>query len=156
MRLRWVQLLDNEGRPRSNSSRTEGLTSRICYDINAPIRDVHVVCHISDLEDRVVLSTGDCDVGRSISEAREPGQYIAEVRIPTALFNDGNYHLTLSLSVPFGTIHDRHTNVVSFSVTDTRLHGGPEYAQRRPGAVLVDLPWATRESDDADSRANAS
>src|SRR3546814_2764462 len=71
MRLRWVQLLDNEGRPRSNISRTEGLTARICYDINAPIRDVHVVCHISDLEDRVVLSTGDCDVGRSISERSE-------------------------------------------------------------------------------------
>src|SRR3546814_4456767 len=28
MRLRWVQLLDNEGRPRSNISRTEGLTAR--------------------------------------------------------------------------------------------------------------------------------
>src|SRR3546814_20456282 len=130
MRLRWVQLLDNEGRPRSNISRTEGLTARICYDINAPIRDVHVVCHISDLEDRVVLSTGDCDVGRSISEAREPGQYIAEGRIATALFNDGVYHPTMSLSIPFGTIHARHTNGVSFSVTYTRMQGGPESPQR--------------------------
>src|SRR3546814_12866952 len=71
MRLRWVQLLDNEGRPRSNISRTEGLTARICYDINAPIRDVHVVCHIPDLEDRVVLSTGDCDeIGRASCRER--------------------------------------------------------------------------------------
>lgn len=146
MRLRWVQLIGDDGQPRSNLSRADRLTARICYDVNSPVQDVHVVCHVSDLEDRIVLSTGDCDVGRSISEVRAPGQYLSEVRLPTALFNDGDYHLTLSLSVPYGTIHDRHANIVRFSITDTRAHGGPEYAQRRPGAVVVDIPWETRKS----------
>jgi lipopolysaccharide transport system ATP-binding protein len=144
MHLRWVRLVGSDGRVSSNASRTETLVARICYDINSPVRDVHVVCHISDIEDRVVFSTGDCDVGRSIADPRMPGQYIGEFRLPTALLNEGEYRLTVALGVPYGLIHDRQAEVASFSITDTRNEGGPQYAQRRPGTFVADLPWTIR------------
>src|SRR3546814_11870085 len=48
MRLRWVQLLDHEGLPRSHLSRTEGMTARFSYHIKHTIRDVHPV-HRTDV-----------------------------------------------------------------------------------------------------------
>lgn len=141
MHLRWVQLVGRDGKACSNASRSETLLARICYDINSPVRDVHVVCQISDVEDRVIFATGDCDVGRSIADTRPPGQYIGEFHLPTSLLNEGEYRLTLALGVPFGIIHDRHAEAASFAITDTRSEGGPQYAQRRPGVFVADLPW---------------
>jgi lipopolysaccharide transport system ATP-binding protein len=144
MHVRWAKLVDERGKLSSHCDRGQPLTLQICYEVNQVVTGAHAICLILDKEDRVIFSTGDCDIGdRTISTPREPGLYLAMLSLPTQLLNEDDYTVAISLSVPFGTIHDRVNDGVGFAVADPRQSGGPEYAQRRPGAIVVDLPWHT-------------
>jgi lipopolysaccharide transport system ATP-binding protein len=143
MHLRSVRLIDDKHNIRNNFTRNESCFVEVVYDINRSIDNVHVVCHFVDPEDRIIVSTGDCDVNRRLQERREPGTYLAKFKIPTDILNEGEYTLIFALGIPFVLNYDRQTDVVRFSLSDSRELSGPEYIQRRAGFVLRDLSWET-------------
>ena len=145
MHLRSVKLLDETRMSKDHFTRNELGYVEVIYDINAPLKNVHVVCHVVDNEDRIIVSTGDCDVNQQLYSERSPGNYRAEFKIPTDILNESEYSLTFSLGVPYGQIYDRLTDVVRFSLSDSRKESGPAYVQRRPGFVLQDVPWITEK-----------
>jgi len=143
MHLRSARLIDDKLNIRDHFARNEPGFVEVVYDINRPIDNVHVVCHFVDSEDRIIVSTGDCDVNRQLQQKREPGTYLAKFMIPTDILNEGEYSLIFALGIPFMLNYDRQTDAVRFSLSDPRKSGGPEYIQRRAGFVLCDMPWKT-------------
>ncbi len=142
MHLRSVRLLDESGNIETHFTRNEIGYVEVLYDINVSLSNVHIVCHFVDLEGRIIVSTGDCDVNRNLFSQRKPGTYKAKFKIPTDVLNEGDYSLTFSLGVPYGQIYDRLTNTVSFSISDSR-QSGPSYLQKRPGYIIKDIQWIT-------------
>jgi len=143
MHLRSAKLIDEKLNIKDNFAKNETGYVEVLYDINTSLENVHIVCHFVDNEDRIIISTGDCDVSRRLHQKRESGTYKTKFKIPTDILNEGEYSLIFALGVPYGRIYDRLTDVVRFSLSDSREGNGPEYIQRRPGFVLQDLPWET-------------
>ena len=143
MHFRSAKLIDEKLNIKDHFNRNESGFVEVIYDINRPIDNVHVVCHFVDPEDRIIVSTGDCDVNRQLQQRRDPGTYLAKFKIPTDILNEGEYSLIFALGIPFVLNYDRQTDVVRFSLSDSRERSGPEYIQRRVGFVLRDLPWKT-------------
>lgn len=145
MRLRRVRLLNKQGKNCNHFTRDDVAQVEIFYDINSPIHNVHVVCHVVDVEERIIVSTGDCDIGQDLYTKRIPGSYMAAFNLPVNLLNDGDYSLIFALGVPYGNTYDRIVNVVRFSLSDSRKSGGPKYLQRRPGFLVKEVPWSTHK-----------
>jgi lipopolysaccharide transport system ATP-binding protein len=143
MYLRSVKLLDKQANLKAYFKRFESGYVEVIYDINRSLKNVHVVCHFADNEDRIIISTGDCDVNRGLQQQRKPGTYRSKFKIPTDILNEGEYTLIFALGIPYGSNFDRITDTVRFSISDSRKDTGPEYAQQRPGFVLQDLQWRT-------------
>ena len=143
MHFRSAKLIDEKLNIKDHFVRNEPGFVEVIYDINRPIENVHVVCHFVDPEDRIIVSTGDCDVNRQLQQRREPGTYLSKFKIPTDILNEGEYSLIFALGIPFVLNYDRQTDVVRFSLSDSRERSGPEYIQRRVGFALQDLPWKT-------------
>jgi lipopolysaccharide transport system ATP-binding protein len=143
MHLRSVKLMGEKLHIKDHFARNESGYVEVLYDINTSLENVHIVCHFVDNEDRVIISTGDCDVSRRLHQKRKAGTYRAKFKMPTDILNEGEYSLIFALGVPYGQNYDRLTDVLRFSLSDSRECKGPEYIQRRPGFVLQDLPWET-------------
>jgi lipopolysaccharide transport system ATP-binding protein len=143
MHLRSVKLIDEKINIKEYFDRHELGYVEVLYEINKSLENVHVVCHFVDNEDRIIVSTGDCDVNRQLHQRRERGTYNTKFKIPTDILNEGEYSLIFSLGVPYGRVYDRITDAARFFLSDSREEKGPEYAQRRPGSVLKDLQWKT-------------
>ncbi|MEN8135603.1 MAG: ABC transporter ATP-binding protein [Thermodesulfobacteriota bacterium] len=146
MHLRSVKLLDKTWTGKDHFTRNEMGYVEVIYDINAQLKNVHIVCHVVDNEDRVIVSTGDCDVNQRLHSERSPDSYKATFQIPTEILNEGEYSLTFSLGIPYGTIYDQVPNAVRFNLSDLRSEGGPEYMQKRPGLVIKDIQWETEKA----------
>lgn len=149
MHLRSITLLDKDLISRNHLKRNELCHANIVYDINTPLENVHIVCHIVDIEDRIIVSTGDCDVNRELYLERAPGSYMTNFRLPTNILNEGEYTLIFALGVPYGHVYDRLTDTVGFSISESREKSGPAYVQRRPGFVIQDILWTTTQLDTA-------
>jgi lipopolysaccharide transport system ATP-binding protein len=141
MHLRSVKLLDETKKQKDHFERNKLAYVEVIYDINMPLKDVHIVCHVVDIEDRVIVSTGDCDINQRLHFERSPGSYKAEFKIPTEILNEGEYSLTFSFGVPYGILYDHVRNAVRFNLSDLRSENGPEYMQIRPGLVIKDIRW---------------
>ncbi|MEQ8821101.1 MAG: ABC transporter ATP-binding protein [Sumerlaeia bacterium] len=141
MRLRTAAVVDEEGEILHQVERSQKAFLSVRYDINEPVKDVHVVCHITDMQNNIIVSTGDCDMGRDVSAVRSPGAYEGRFQIPSHTLNDGSYSVTVALGIPYRTVYDREASCADFQVVDLRREEGPTYAQRRPGFLAIDIPW---------------
>lgn len=141
VRLRRIRIVNGGGQLTSSVVRNEPAFVELQYDVNEPVKNHHIFCHIGDMEGNTIVSTGDRDMTRNLESARGVGQWVSRLAIPTNLLNEGSFAVTIGVGVPFGPSIERLAQIVQFVLIDPRKDGGPEYLQRRPGVIALDIPW---------------
>jgi len=139
MALRSVEVV-GESR-KDQIEMTEPIHVRIGYDVNEPVESAHVICFIHTIEGVNVLGCGDADTNPERLGRRNPGYYEGEFVIPASLLGEGTYTLTVSLSVPFVRVYDRHENIISFDIVDFNSTRRQWQHKRRPGILGLEIPW---------------
>jgi len=105
------------------------------------VEAAHVICFVHTADGTNVLGSGDADCQPDRLEVRPVGRYRGRFELPAFLLGEGHYTITVSLSVPFGEVFDRHANVVSFEVEDNTSVRRQWQHNRRPGILGLELPW---------------
>jgi lipopolysaccharide transport system ATP-binding protein len=145
MRLRQIQVLDASGQPVGQVEQAEPFRVRVIYDINRPVKAVHVVCFFQTAEGINLFGTGDADCSSERLELRAPGQYRGEFEVPAFLLNEGQYSIAVSLGVPGREPFDRHENLVSFKVVDCKSQRRQWVHSRRSTLLGLELSWRYEE-----------
>ncbi len=143
MRLRRVAIVGNDGTYESQLCRGQDAWIEAEYDINALVEHSHVICHIMNETETPVVSTADSDVDASALEPRAPGHYRARFRLPTDILNEGHYTISFSMGVPYSSVVYRNPSVLRFHLHDRRDGDKARFLQKRPGMILMDIPWET-------------
>ncbi len=142
MTIREVKLLDAELSINDEFDFADGLTVEVTYDVNKPTRG-HLIIFVNAYPSNFrVLGIGDADTDETWRNERQPGQYTARLKIPPKWLNAGLYTLTITVSMPYISIYDRHDKVLEFEIND-RHSSRPDWYMKgpRPGAIGLDLPW---------------
>ena len=148
MRLRRVRVVDGNGEQASRLESAEPITVEIEYDVNEPVTGVHTIVFVHTTDGINLLGTGDADLSANRLETREPGRYRGQVTLPPFLLGEGVYSLNVSLSVPYGVVYDRHSELLTFRVYDNLSQRRQWQHSRRPGLLGLEFPWTvTRLSD---------
>jgi lipopolysaccharide transport system ATP-binding protein len=139
--VREVVLLNPKGETREGYELTEPLTIRLRYRIVEPLRGTSIGMQvISEDTNESLISLTDSELDQSRMETREPGDYVAEVRIPDRLLNTGLYSLRIGISKGRHDIYDV-VEGLNFRVVDSVgivMYLGFE---RKGSALSVQLPW---------------
>ncbi len=142
MRLRRIRVLDAAGPPPTGRLEMgQPLHVEVEYDVNRSVEAAHVICFVHTADGTNVLGSGDADCQPDRLEVRPVGRYRGRFELPAFLLGEGHYTITVSLSVPFGEVFDRHANVVSFEVEDNTSVRRQWQHNRRPGILGLELPW---------------
>lgn len=141
--IRSIGVSDSVGNP----SRCFHLGSQICIDIEyfvrAPIRQSHLLFKVSR-QGVNLFQSHDTDSHSEHLAMRNPGRYLASIRLPGRLLAPGQY--TLSFAAAIGPLaqygHDLHVDALGFTVEeggeDTSYKG---YAAHRGMSIIMDLDW---------------
>jgi lipopolysaccharide transport system ATP-binding protein len=139
--VREVVLLNPKGETREGYELTEPMTIRLRYRIVEPLRGTSIGMQIiSEDTNESLISLTDSELDHSRMETREPGDYVAEVRIPDRLLNTGLYSLRIGISKGRHDIYDV-VEGLNFRVVDSVgivMYLGFE---RKGSALSVQLPW---------------
>jgi len=139
--VREVVLLNPKGETREGYELTEPMTIRLRYRIVEPLRGISIGMQvISEDTNESLISLTDSELDQSRMETREPGDYVAEVRIPDRLLNTGLYSLRIGISKGRHDIYDV-VEGLNFRVVDSVgivMYLGFE---RKGSALSVQLPW---------------
>jgi lipopolysaccharide transport system ATP-binding protein len=145
MRLRRIMLLDDQGIQTGRIELSRPFRIRVEYDINRPVSGAHVICFIKTAEGINILGSGDSDCSPDRLGQREPGSYIGEFKVPGSLLGEGTYSITVSLSVPFVQVYDRHEMILDFEIFDNSSKRRMWQHNRRPGILGLEIPWHLRK-----------
>ncbi len=141
MRLRETGVIKTAGDPASRFEMNESIGVRVTYDVNQAVSGAHIICFL-DYEDGVrSLGTGDADTLPERLGTRLPGKYESIFWLPPYLLGEGYYSITISLAVPFVLVYDRHEQIISFHIDDTKSNRRKWQHKKRPGILGVELDW---------------
>jgi lipopolysaccharide transport system ATP-binding protein len=147
MRLRGVTILDHEGVQAKAVEMGLPFRVRVEYDVNEPVRGAHVICFVHASDGVNVFGSGDADCTPERLGDRQVGSYAAEFQVPPFILGEDTYSITISLSVPFGKVYDRHDSLVEFTVVDSTSVRRLWETKRRPGILGFELPWVYLEGE---------
>lgn len=147
MRLRSIMVLDNQGRQAANLEMGFPFRVRVEYDVNSPVRGAHTICFIHSADGTNVFGSGDADCSPERLGERRVGTYTAEFEVPAFILGQDTYSITVSLSVPFGPVFDRHTSIIHFNVVDNSSVRRLWETNRRPGILGFELPWTYLDAE---------
>lgn len=144
MRLREVTVLNSRGTSSAQVEMGKPFRVRVGYDVNRAVTAAHVICFIYTSDGTNVFGTGDADAAPERLDRRELGNYEGEFEVPAFLLGEGKYSITVSLSVPFQVVYDRHEAIASFTVVDNSSARRDWLHRRRPGILGLELSWKYR------------
>lgn len=135
-----VRLLNNQ-----NVETTEFICQtepvvEVSFVLREKVRGCHIACIITTIDGYHVFSTADTDTNKELFEERRPGEYTAQVKLPTKNFNVGVYQIAVGLGIPGAVALDRQ-EAVSFTIHDAGDFGTLKEGSRRAGLLVVETPW---------------
>src|SRR5579884_286027 len=117
----------------------------IGYELRTSVRDLSVVCRLTDAKGNVVWTSWDSDsTERKNGDIREAGHYRSTCHIPPYLLRPGTYHVLIGAH----TRRERfptHENALTFEVSAAGFHLNRD----RVGILTPVLPWEVRRVDGA-------
>jgi len=141
MRLREIQILNDANEPSKQIDIGKPFRVQVKYDVNKNVKSAHVICFFNTIDGINVFGCGDADVSPERLGERRIGRYCGEFEVPAFLLGEGIYSITVSLSVPFGEIFDRHENIIGFEIIDLSSKRRDWQHRRRPGLLGIEIPW---------------
>lgn len=135
-----VRLLNNQNVETTEfTSQTEPVVE-VSFVLRKKVRGCHVACIITTIDGYHVFSTADTDTNKVLFEERHPGEYTAQVELPTKNLNIGVYQIAVGLGIPGSEAFDRQ-EAVSFTIHDLGDFGTLKEGSRRAGLLMVETPW---------------
>ena len=136
-----MMVFNQQNQPSHEVSLCSPFTVRLQYDINEEVDGAHIICFFYTEDGVNVFGTGDGEKDPDRMGVRQPGRYTTEFEVPAYLLGEGLYYITVSLSIPFKTVFDRHDRLAAFTVIDDCTTRKQWLSKRRPGVLGIELPW---------------
>lgn len=118
-----------------------GFEIDVAYEVRQSIGNAVVEVWLLAADGTHLMTLGDHDANPILLAQREPGKYLARVRVPGNLLNAGTYFLRVNSGLANQCTYD-HADALRFEVTEARPHPA---RQHRKGFILPMLPWETLE-----------
>ena len=142
VRLRRVTLLRNDS-PDFNFSTREPIILEIDYDVDRPMKGVHVGVWFLTPEGFVIMSAYDTDVYPDLSTYREAGRYRTRMHIQPGLLNAGEYMIRVLAFVPHGELYDEN-NSLTLQLMDPQGESANTGWGHRVGPIVPRFGWDVR------------
>lgn len=130
---------DSRGERTTRIAHSEDFTTEIEYVVKETISSDRLWWHLSNTEGIEILGSGDVDSMPDVS-VREPGRYLATVRFPGGILNQGRYQYRIALASMSGHYCDYKYGTY-FEVHDDSDFGSVNSGGGRNGVILLRLKW---------------
>ena len=142
LKFKSVEVIDVEGHEQKVFSLAQPIMIQIEYVVPRLLKCTQIVCHIWNIHRVHILATADIDDHPEFLEGRQPGSYIAKIKIPPLLLGPGNYQVSVACGVPnMQLIDDREGP--NFEVSSIHSHVAKWSSARLDVIVALPLAWKT-------------
>jgi lipopolysaccharide transport system ATP-binding protein len=118
----------------------------IAYEVISPIRNLSILCRVTDLQGNIVWTSWDTDTTDWNGRVRESGRYLSKCRVPGGLLRPGRYLLSVGSYVSDMRLLGHHENVLAFDVSEVGYHLNLD----RMGIITPLFEWAVERVDGLD------
>jgi hypothetical protein len=134
--MKSVCVLSKDNQPTSVVEFNKQFKVEIAYEVFKPLRNVAILCRITDSHGNIILTSRDTDTTDWDDRVREPGQYLSICQVPGALLKPGRYLLSIGARTMDRNI-EFLDGVLTFDVSEvgSRLNSG------RIGIIAPLLRW---------------
>jgi lipopolysaccharide transport system ATP-binding protein len=142
LRFTSVRVLSAQGEPAAVVEFTSGFKIEMGYEVRAPLRDLSIICRVTDAMGNHIWTSWDTDtVAPGSGLVRAPGLYMSACVIPPCLLRPGAYYVLIAAYAPEEALPS-HDNALTFEVSEVgyRLNSG------RHGIITPLLRWETRQA----------
>lgn len=137
MQITKAEILNNNNLQVNDIDVMEGFTIKLFYEVRCPVKGAVLAINIHSSDGTHILSLEDIDNMVHLLDSREPGSYVATVKVPGRWLNSGSYILRIGCGIPsiksFENIEAIIFNLIETGETITRGH--------RAGYLLPMLEW---------------
>ena len=137
IRLRAARLLSADNQVVFLVNFSEPLLVEIVYDVKVPISHLSITVHLFDSMNNFVFETMDSDLPEWRECDRDPGRYLATVKIPPYLLRPGRYSLSVIAFIEDVKVFERQEGILRFDVSEV----GYALTLRRSGIVSPVTEW---------------
>jgi len=139
-RLTSVRILSIDGEPQSVVPFDAEFRIEISYELLAPIRNLSILCRVTNSRGEVVWISWDTDTSKWNGRVREPGKYLSECKVPATLLRPGRYTLSIGAEIHNVRTLNFYDNVLAFDVSPVGYH----LNLNRDGIITPVLEWDVR------------
>lgn len=144
-RLRWLSLMDLEGKPCRTFRYGEGMRLRICFEVSLPIRVAAEAYLKSSLSERISVFASEHFQNLLIAAAPND-ENVIDLVIPHLPLARGRYSLDVGVSIPFIEWLDYVDDACQFDI-EVSDPGGTGFTFEQShglGAIYIDHSWEPR------------
>ncbi len=140
-----VAILNDENRPSGSVPVTKDFKIQFEYIVARETSDFEVAFNLYNSNSSKIFYSGTSKSKTDVNIQKQPGKYVAEVRIPGGLIAPGRYSITASLHRPNITMYDRREAVISLSIVES---GSDDYKYlgKDMGSILVQFDWSVNRN----------
>jgi lipopolysaccharide transport system ATP-binding protein len=118
VQIRMVCLISEDGQPTNVVKFDAPFGVEISYVIGRPVRDLSVVCRLTDSQGNILWTSWDSDTTPWSGRVREPGDYVSVCTIPGGMLRPGRYLLSVGAHISNVKLFSYHENVLAFEVSE--------------------------------------
>ena len=141
--LRQIKLLNVASQPLSRLSAGEGFEAEIEYEVSSGVSAGFVIGFWNDLSELIFISINNTEEN-FYNKTMTPGIYKTSCQIPTNLFNQGLFSVSLTFFENNFLNPVSLNNIIMFEVGDGPIGRG-DYSGDYPGVFRPRLNWETKK-----------
>lgn len=111
---------------------------RVMYEVKKPVRGMHIITRITDLQGNIVFASWDTDTTEWKARAREAGHYISVCQVSSRLLKPGRYTITVGFHIQNMNEWRYYDNILTFSISGV----GYIFDKDREGLITPELKWS--------------
>jgi lipopolysaccharide transport system ATP-binding protein len=138
-----VQVLDQNRNAMEVGSFSQNRQIQIAYCVAKALRNVAIVCRITDPQGNIVWTSWDTDSSEAAKDIRMPGLYTSTCVIPGNWLRPGRYRVSAGALVNNVKLFCFYENIVTFDISEV----GYYLNTNRQGIVTPLLEWQICRSD---------
>ena len=135
---------DMRGEKTNRVPHSEPFVTEIEYVVNQPIHGNRLYWMLERSDGVYVMGSGSVDSLPPMAAVHEPGRYLATVRFPGGILNEGKYQYRMALVPENGQFYDYKYGTF-FEVYDDTDYCPTDRGGKRDGIILQRLEWSDKK-----------
>jgi lipopolysaccharide transport system ATP-binding protein len=115
--VRSIRVLSVDSLPTSVVEFDRHFEVEISYRIIRPVRDLIIMCRLSDVQGNILWTSWDTDTTGWSGRVREPGTYLSICKVPGSFLKPNRYLLSVAAFITKVKSFCHHENVLAFDVS---------------------------------------